>query len=113
MTSMKVEDRLEGDSNFIPWKSRVLLLEENDLLQFVNAKVPEPIAKEGKPRWRKNDAKARRILVDSVRDHLVPQISEKTTVRKMFETLKKLFEHSSINVTHIEEKTVKYEDDEV
>ena len=42
MISMKVEDRLEGDSNFIPWKSRVLLLEENDLLQFVKAKVPEP-----------------------------------------------------------------------
>ena len=38
-------------------------------------------------------------MVDSVRDHLVPQISEKTTARKMFKTLKKLFEHSSINVT--------------
>ena len=37
--------------------------------------------------------------MDSVRDHLVPQISEKTIARKMFKTLKKLFEHSSINVT--------------
>ena len=37
--------------------------------------------------------------MDSVRDHLVPQISEKTTTRKIFKTLKKLFEHSSINVT--------------
>ena len=68
MISMKVEDRLEGASNFIPWKSRVLLLlEENDLLQCVNEKVPEPEAEEDKPHWRKNDAKARRILVDSVR----------------------------------------------
>ena len=32
--------------------------------------------------------------MDSIIDHLVPQISE-----KMFKTLKKLFEHSSINVT--------------
>ena len=54
---------------------------------------------EDKPHWRKDDAKARRILVDSVRDHLVPQISKKTTARKMFKTLKKLFEHSDINVT--------------
>ena len=38
-------------------------------------------------------------MVDSVRDHLVPQISEKTTVRKMFKTLKKIFEHHNINVT--------------
>ena len=72
MISMKVEDRLEGASNFIPWKSRVLLLEENDLLQCVNEKVLEPEAGEDKPRSRKDDAKARRILVDSVRDHLVP-----------------------------------------
>ena len=37
--------------------------------------------------------------MDSVRNHLVPQISEKTTTRRMFKTLKKLFEHSSINVS--------------
>ena len=37
--------------------------------------------------------------MDSVRDHLVLQISEKSTTRRMFKTLKKLFEHSSINVT--------------
>ena len=100
MISKKVEYHLEGAFNFIPLKSRVLLLlEENDLLQCVNEKVPKPEAKEDKRRWRKDDAKARRILVDLVRDHLVPQISEKTTARKTFKTLKKLFEHSSINVT--------------
>ena len=54
---------------------------------------------EAKSQWRKGDVKAKRILVDSFKDHLVPQISEKTTTRKMFKTLKKLFEHSSINVT--------------
>ena len=37
--------------------------------------------------------------MDSVRDHLVPHILEKTTAKKMFKTLKKLFEHSSINLT--------------
>ena len=37
--------------------------------------------------------------MDSIRDHSVPQISEKTTMRRMFKTLKKLFEHSCINVT--------------
>ena len=88
MISMKVEDRLEGASNFIPWKSRVLiLLEENDLLQCVNEKVPEPEAKEDKPRWRKNDAKARKILVDLVRDQFIPRISKKMTTRKIPKTL--------------------------
>ena len=58
MISMKVEDCLEEASNFIPWKSMVLLLlEENDLLQFVKEKVPELEAEEDTPRWRKHDAK--------------------------------------------------------
>ena len=37
--------------------------------------------------------------MDSVRDHLVSQISEKSMARRMLKTLKKLFEHNSINVT--------------
>ena len=37
--------------------------------------------------------------MDSVRDHLVSQISENTMVRMMLKTLKNLFEHISINVT--------------
>ena len=75
---MKVEDCLDGATNFISWKFRVLLiLEENDLLKFVNEKILEPEAEEDKSEWRKCDMKARRILVDLVKDHLVPKISEK------------------------------------
>ena len=71
---MKVEDRLDGATNFISWKPRALLmLKENDILNFVNEKGPEPEVKEDKSQWRKNDDRARRLLVDSVKDHLVPQ----------------------------------------
>ena len=66
MIGMKVEDHLDGATNFISWKPRVLILEENDLLKLVNEKVLEPNAEEDKSHWRKSDAKARRILVDSV-----------------------------------------------
>ena len=46
---MNIEDRPNGATNFIFWKSRVLLiLEENDLLKFINEKVLEPEAKEDK-----------------------------------------------------------------
>ena len=88
MIGMNVEDHLDGATKFISWKSRVLLiLEENDLLKLVNEKVPEPEAEEDKSH-RRSDARARRIMVDSVRDHLVPQISQKKTSRKMFKILK-------------------------
>ena len=43
MIGMNVEDRLDGTSNFISWKYRVLIiLEENDMVNFLNEKVPEP-----------------------------------------------------------------------
>ena len=45
-------------------------------------------AEEDKSHWRKSDARARRILVDSIRDDLVPQISQKKTTREMFKTPK-------------------------
>ena len=100
MIGMKVEDCLDGATNFISWKPRILLvLEENDLLKFVNEKVLELEVEEDKSQWRKSNAKARRILVDSVKDHLVLQVLEKKTSRKMFKTLNKLFEHYSINLT--------------
>ena len=79
MIGMKVEDNRDGATNFIFLKSILLILEENDLLKLVNEKVPEPNVEEDKSHWRKSDARARRILVDLVRDHLVPQISQKNT----------------------------------
>ena len=53
MIGMKVEDPLDEATNFISWKSRVLILEENDLLKLVNEKVLEPDAEEDKSHWRK------------------------------------------------------------
>ena len=51
---MEVEDCLDGATNFISWKPRVLLiLEENDLLMFVNKKVPEPESEGDKSQWKK------------------------------------------------------------
>ena len=62
-------------------------MEENDLLKLVNEKVPEPDSEKDKCHWRKSDARARRILVDSVTDNLVPEISKRKMTRKMFKTL--------------------------
>ena len=53
MIGMEVEDHLDGVTNFISWKSRVLILEKNDLLKLVNEKVPEPDAEEDKSHLRR------------------------------------------------------------
>ena len=87
MIGMKVEDHIVGTRILISRKSRLLILKENDLLKLVNEKVPKPDVEEDKSHWRKSDARSRRILVDSVRDQLVPQISQKMTTRNMFKTV--------------------------
>ena len=88
MIGMRVEDHLDGATNFISWKSRVLILGENDSLKLVNEKVTEQNVEEDKSHWRKNDARARRILINPLRDHSVPQILQTKTTMKMFKTLK-------------------------
>ena len=62
----------------------------------MNENVPKPEEEVAKAQWRKNDARVMRILADSVKDHLVPQISEKMTARKMFRASWKLFQDSNI-----------------
>jgi hypothetical protein len=53
-TSFRVEDRLEGATNFKAWKIKLLLiLEENDLLDYINQDISEPIEDEEKVKHKK------------------------------------------------------------
>ena len=40
---------------------------------------------------------AKRIIVDSIKDHLIPQVSSLKTPKDMFDALTKLFEGKNIN----------------
>ena len=45
---------------------------------------------------KKNLVKAKKIIVDSITDHLIPQVSSLKT-SNMFDSLTKLFERKNIN----------------
>jgi hypothetical protein len=99
MTSKtKLDEKLEGANNFRAWKYRVMLiLEENDLEGFVQEEVEEPEGDEAKEKYRKNMIRAKRIIVDSIKDHLIPHVSSKKTPKQMFDALSKLFEGKNIS----------------
>jgi len=43
VSTLRVEDRLEGATNFRAWKARILLLlEENDLKDYIEMVIPDP-----------------------------------------------------------------------
>lgn len=57
--------------------------------------VDEPLDDTEKAQWRKNNLMAKKILIDSVKDHLVPVISKLNSAKDMFECLQILYEFNS------------------
>ena len=100
-----MEDRLNGASNFVPLKARILLvLEENELWdEVVNHTTTHPIViptattdPVGLAALNK-EIKARRIILDAVKDHVIPHILSKDRAHKMWDALTELFQSSNEN----------------
>jgi hypothetical protein len=84
-----VEDRLDGESNFSPWKSKLLVtLEEYDLLDVTIKTLPTTTSDIEKKIRKEEDVKARKIIIYSVRYHLLPRIANLKTTYDMYEALK-------------------------
>ena len=70
--SVQKEDKLEGSSNFVVWKTRVMnILQELDLVHFVTREPNEPITEEEKVAFKRSQVRARRIIFDSVKDSIM------------------------------------------
>jgi hypothetical protein len=91
-TVLRHEYQLEGASNFHSWTVWIMfLLREKRLWSRVNtamimSTVPVELAKH-----EAREAKAMWIILDLVRDHLIPHLSEKKSANTMFSTLTNLF----------------------
>jgi hypothetical protein len=79
---LRVEDKLDGASNLCPWRECIsLVLEENGLLEITKAKVAAPANPIQLAAHTKKNFKVRRILVDGVKDHIIPHFSSKKTAK--------------------------------
>ena len=75
----------------------MLILEENDLEGFIEEDIAEPEEDEAKAKHKKNLVKAKRIIADSIKDHLIPHVSSLKTPKQMFDALSWLYEGKNIN----------------
>lgn len=73
----------------------LMLLNEEDLKDHVLKDILEPEAAWEKTRHKKNEAIAMRILMEFVRDHLVPIIANQDSAKKMYDALRNLFENEN------------------
>ena len=93
----------------------MLVLEENNLEGFNEADIPEPEGDEDKAKHKKSLVKAKRIIADSIKDHLIPHVSSLKTPKQMFDALSWLYEGKNINkkmTLRTRLKTVKMQDSE-
>ena len=72
---LRFEDRLDGAMNFNPWKERIaLLLEENEIWEIVEKTQVVPIDTTLLVAYNKKNVKAKRILLDVMKDHIIPRV---------------------------------------
>jgi hypothetical protein len=95
---LRLEYALEGSSNYIAWKERMeAILEDNGLKEFIDKDVPKPDVADvaNLDAWQRKVAKARRILLEGVRDHIVSNLHGKSTPYSMWKDLTDLFQNNN------------------
>ena len=71
---LKDQDRLEGASNYVIWKTKILaVLEEYDLEAYANS-VVAVIADNDQKKYKGKEGKATRLILDGVGDHVVSHL---------------------------------------
>ena len=76
------QDRLDGKSNFAVWKARILsVLNRNHVKHFALRTIAIPVDLADKDRYEDAMVRARSIILDGVKGHMVPHIAEKNTTR--------------------------------
>lgn len=104
---LRVEDRLDRGGNWTPWKAKiVLLLEENELWEIVESAVTLPTEESAVTlpidpilpfEFKKKNVRAKRIILDSVKDHIILHVFGKDYAYQMWESLSNLYQSSNQN----------------
>ena len=89
----KQEEKLHGSANFNSWKARLTaILDENDLDDIVLNVTEEPTTNAGRLAYKRKQGKARRVIYDSIREELMPNITALKTAKECYDTLVNLYE---------------------
>jgi len=91
---LRLEYALDGSSNYIAWKDCMeVVLEDNGLKDFIDQEIPKPGSTNAQElaEWKKCVARARWIILEGVRDHIVSSLHGKDTPYSMWKTLKDLY----------------------
>ena len=89
----KIDENIEGADNLRSWKYRIsLVLEENELDSYISEEVTILEGDDDEALHKKKLVMEKTIIVDSIKDHRITQVSSLKTPKAMFDSLTKLFE---------------------
>ena len=64
---------------------------------YISGEVAGPEGDEAKALHKKNLVNAKKIIPNSIKGHLIPQVSSLNTPKEMFDSLTKIFEGKNID----------------
>ena len=90
---MRDQDRLDGMSNYIIWRARILSVLDEYGVKDHGEKVlvvrtdADPLKK-----YEENQAQTKRLIIDGFKDHMIPHIAGKTTANDMWVALDTIYQ---------------------
>ena len=98
VVQLRVEDRLQGAHKFPTWKERIMrILDVSDAEECIDSTKVAPTHPTELARWKKLDSRAMLIILDGVKDHIVPHLSEKKTAMEVCKALEGLYQSKNEN----------------
>ena len=91
--TVKPEHMLQGSSNYSAWKTRIMnTFVEFDLDDLVTRDLEEPTTGAAKSAFRKKQAKAKRLIFESIKDNMMSLLQCLATAKECMVALSKLYD---------------------
>ena len=88
---LRDQDRLDGLSNFSIWKTRIpIVLEAYNLRDHAEQTLATPTDPDLLRKHKEAAGHDKQLIMDGIKDHIVPHIAEKKTANEMWKALTSL-----------------------
>lgn len=94
-SGLRDQDKLDEASNHVIWKARMsFLLDEHALKTYLDNIVVVPADTDPLKKYKSKMVKAKRMILDGVKDHVVCHVTSRGTAKEMWDTLATLYQRS-------------------
>ena len=99
---LRVEDRLDGHSNYSIWKERMQsIFEEAEVWDIMVHTTQNPVNVSTDAtqlaEYNKKNNKGKRLILDGIKDHCIPHVRGKRNAHEMWTALSNLYQSTNEN----------------